>query len=89
MIVFETKMSTHSYSVYNAVYAVAQALQALYSSINKQRSRMTLKILKQESWKVNFLLRVVQDISLYLLMQQIYFILLILVRCLGSEILLP
>ncbi|KAK9397917.1 type-2 vomeronasal receptor [Crotalus adamanteus] len=57
MIVFETKMTTHSYCVYNAVYAVAQALQALYSSINKQRSRMTLKILKQESWKLHHFLR--------------------------------
>ncbi|XP_032092371.1 vomeronasal type-2 receptor 26-like [Thamnophis elegans] len=54
MAVFETRMTAHSYCVYNAVYAVAHALQALYSSINRQRSWKTLK---QQSWKLHHFLR--------------------------------
>ncbi|XP_070584722.1 vomeronasal type-2 receptor 26-like [Erythrolamprus reginae] len=35
--IFEMSMSSHSYSVYNAVYAVAYALQSMKSSILKHR----------------------------------------------------
>ncbi|XP_033025026.1 vomeronasal type-2 receptor 26-like [Lacerta agilis] len=34
---FEMKMTGHSYNVYNAVYAVAHALQAIYKSSSKNR----------------------------------------------------
>ncbi|XP_025031096.1 vomeronasal type-2 receptor 26-like [Python bivittatus] len=46
-------MTAHSYSVYNAVYVVAHALRALYSSIDQQRSGVTWKHLQQQSWKVS------------------------------------
>ncbi|KAM6451827.1 vomeronasal type-2 receptor 26-like [Liasis olivaceus] len=48
---FETRMTAHSYSVYNAVYVVACALHALYSSINRQSSEVIWKLLQQQSWK--------------------------------------
>ncbi|XP_025029535.1 vomeronasal type-2 receptor 26-like [Python bivittatus] len=51
-MVFEMHMTAHSYSVYNAVYAIAHALQALDSSLEMQRSVVKKKLLKQQLWKV-------------------------------------
>ncbi|XP_053117350.1 vomeronasal type-2 receptor 26-like [Hemicordylus capensis] len=36
--VFEMRMTGHSYSLYNAIYAVAHALHAMHSSISKHRT---------------------------------------------------
>ncbi|XP_061447422.1 vomeronasal type-2 receptor 26-like [Rhineura floridana] len=54
--VFETSMTGHSYSVYNAVYVVAHALHAMYSSRSKHRATAdigSMKDLSKQLWKLN------------------------------------
>nr|XP_034957892.1 extracellular calcium-sensing receptor-like [Zootoca vivipara] len=54
--VFEMRMTAHSYSVYNAIYAVAHALHAMYSSISKHRTVMNgdrWKDQNKKSWQVH------------------------------------
>ncbi|XP_039222974.1 vomeronasal type-2 receptor 26-like [Crotalus tigris] len=58
--VFETTMTGQSYSVYNAVYAVAHALKAIFSSKYKHRARADhgrLMIIKEERWQLHPYLR--------------------------------
>ncbi|XP_025033126.1 vomeronasal type-2 receptor 26-like, partial [Python bivittatus] len=57
---FEISMSGHSYNVYNAVYAVAHALQAVHSSTSKRRNWMALgkqKFQDLQSWQLHSFLR--------------------------------
>ncbi|XP_039222988.1 extracellular calcium-sensing receptor-like [Crotalus tigris] len=52
--VFEITMTGQSYSVYNAIYAVAHALRAMFSSKYKHRARADhgrLMIIKEETWQ--------------------------------------
>ncbi|XP_061447415.1 vomeronasal type-2 receptor 26-like [Rhineura floridana] len=52
--VLEMSMTGHSYSVYNAVYAVAHTLQAMHSTRLRQRTMVdkgTMKFLSQQLWK--------------------------------------
>uniref|UniRef100_A0ABM5GQA4 Vomeronasal type-2 receptor 26-like n=1 Tax=Pogona vitticeps TaxID=103695 RepID=A0ABM5GQA4_9SAUR len=61
--VFEMKMTSHSYSIYNAVYALAHALQDMHSSQFKGRARVEearLNFLKKQPWQIN---RFVRSIS--------------------------
>ncbi|XP_061447669.1 vomeronasal type-2 receptor 26-like [Rhineura floridana] len=52
---FEMSMTGHSYSIYNAVYALANSLHAMYSSRSRSRIMVTrerLKYTKMEPWNV-------------------------------------
>ncbi|KAF7234840.1 hypothetical protein EYD10_18256 [Varanus komodoensis] len=57
---FEMSMTSQSYSIYNAVYAVAHALQAMHSSRNKDRGMADadcLNCLKKHSFQLHPFLR--------------------------------
>ncbi|XP_034286052.1 vomeronasal type-2 receptor 26-like [Pantherophis guttatus] len=57
--VFETTMNGHSYSVYNAVYAVAHALKALHASKLKESRKIDKRRWKsfQSSWQLHHFLQ--------------------------------
>ncbi|XP_062993069.1 vomeronasal type-2 receptor 26-like [Elgaria multicarinata webbii] len=58
--VFEMSMTGHSYSVYNAVHAIACALRSMHSSTSKQRGKMDgvrWEILNQQPWQLHHYLR--------------------------------
>ncbi|XP_060110839.1 vomeronasal type-2 receptor 26-like [Heteronotia binoei] len=57
--VFEMSMSSHSYSIYTAVYVVAHALQAMASSMLKHRAIADgrNKLLRQQPWQFHEFLR--------------------------------
>ncbi|XP_070800805.1 vomeronasal type-2 receptor 26-like [Pituophis catenifer annectens] len=58
--VFETTMNAHSYSAYNAVYAVAHALKAMRSSKLKGGQKMDKrrwKLFLQSSWQLHYFLQ--------------------------------
>ncbi|XP_034279074.2 vomeronasal type-2 receptor 26-like [Pantherophis guttatus] len=57
---FEMDMTGHSYSIYNAVHAIAHALHALLSSRNTERSmvgRVERNIYHQDFWQFQYFLR--------------------------------
>ncbi|KAK9397906.1 type-2 vomeronasal receptor [Crotalus adamanteus] len=58
--VFETTIGGHSYSIYNAVYAVAHALKALQSSKHKRGQKMDerrWKLFLQSPWQLHHFLQ--------------------------------
>ncbi|XP_048372724.1 vomeronasal type-2 receptor 26-like [Sphaerodactylus townsendi] len=58
--VFEKHMTGDSYSIYNAVYAVAHALHAMYTSKSKHRARTGAKTVKIEDlhpWQLHLFLQ--------------------------------
>nr|XP_056720278.1 vomeronasal type-2 receptor 26-like [Euleptes europaea] len=57
---FEMSMTSHSYSIYSAVYAVAHALHAMHSLQSKHRTmmkRMGLNLHGQDQWQLHDFLR--------------------------------
>ncbi|XP_070584760.1 vomeronasal type-2 receptor 26-like [Erythrolamprus reginae] len=58
--VFEMDMTSHSYSVYNAAFAVAHALNHIQASVFRKRvgyHEAKLNLLKQQPWKLNQFVR--------------------------------
>ncbi|KAF7235186.1 Vomeronasal type-2 receptor 26 [Varanus komodoensis] len=58
--VFEMSMTSHSYSVYNAVYAVAHALQPMHSLVSKHRAKLGQRRwdpLNQSPWQLHHYLQ--------------------------------
>nr|XP_056720276.1 vomeronasal type-2 receptor 26-like [Euleptes europaea] len=57
---FEMSMTSHSYSIYSAVYAVAHAVHAMHSLQSKPRTMMNrigLNLLGQDQWQLHDFLR--------------------------------
>uniref|UniRef100_A0A8C6XML3 G-protein coupled receptors family 3 profile domain-containing protein n=1 Tax=Naja naja TaxID=35670 RepID=A0A8C6XML3_NAJNA len=60
--VFDTTMSGQSYSIYNAVYGVAHALQAMLSLQSKYKTRIEVGrevLLAQKAWQLHHYLRTI------------------------------
>nr|XP_060638910.1 vomeronasal type-2 receptor 26-like [Anolis sagrei ordinatus] len=58
--VFEMSMTSHSYAIYNAVYALTHAFHAMHSSPSNRRTAMTGRresMLTQQSWQIPHYLR--------------------------------
>ncbi|XP_060538209.1 vomeronasal type-2 receptor 26-like isoform X1 [Pantherophis guttatus] len=58
--VFDTTMTGQSYSIYNAVYAVAHALQAMFSPKHRTRAKVGREmVLTQMAWQLHHYLRTI------------------------------
>ncbi|XP_058038445.1 vomeronasal type-2 receptor 26-like [Ahaetulla prasina] len=58
--IFEMSMTSHSYSIYNAVHVLAEALHAMFSSTEKKgarRDKQRQQLLNQPSWQLHHYLR--------------------------------